>query len=93
MYRQLFILVLIFFFAQKILGSATVHTSHNLNVTRMRHAETTRVACACFCQKHAMTRTTNYLRVQGYMRLHHFFTHKVEFYTHMRVLAVIATRS
>ena len=71
----------------------TVHTSYNLNVTCVVYAEATRVAHACFCQKHAMTRATNYLRVQGYTRLQHLFTCKVEFYTHTRVLAVIAIRS
>ena len=63
----------------------TVHTSYNLNVTRVVYAETTRVAHACFCQKHAMTHATNYLCVQGYTRLYHLFTRKVEFYMHTRV--------
>ena len=59
--------------------SNTVHTSYNLNVTRMVYAETTRVAHACFCQKHTMTHATNYLCVQGYTCLHHLLTRKVEF--------------
>ena len=52
----------------------------------MGHAETMQVV-------HAMIRATNYLRVQGYIHLHHLFTRKVQFYIHTRVLAVIATRS
>ena len=66
-----------------------VHTSYNLNVTRMGHAEATRVAHACFWHMHAMTRIINYLRVQGYTRLYHLFSRKVQFYMHTRVLAVI----
>ena len=60
--------------------------------TRRGHASCTRMY-ACFCQKHTMTHATNYLRVQGNTRLHHLFIRKVQFYTHTRVLAVIATRS
>ena len=73
-----------------------MYSTHQLQLKRdtrgirIVYAEDTRVAHACFCQKHAMTRATNYLRVQGYTRLHHLFTRKVEFYTHTRVLAVIA---
>ena len=60
-----------------------------VNLTRTGHAEATGVAHACFCHIHAMTRATNYLCVQGYMRLHHLFTRKVQFYTQTRMLAVI----
>ena len=50
--------------------SNVVVTNYNLNMTCVGHVEATRVAHACFCHIHAMTRTINYLRVQDYMRLH-----------------------
>ena len=41
----------------------TVHTSYNLNMTRVGHARTTRVTHTYFCHIQASTHNVIYLRV------------------------------
>ena len=67
----------------------TVHTSYNLNVTRVVHACHTQephvLYTSIFTSIHAITRNRIYLRVQAHTRNHHLLTRKAHFSTHTRI--------
>ena len=57
----------------RMYGTHQVQLKHDTRGTHRGH----RVAHACFCHIRTITCATSYLRVQGYMCVHHLFTHKV----------------
>ena len=67
----------------------TVHTSCNLNVTRVVHACHTQeprvLYTSIFTSIHAITRARIYLRVQAHTRNRHLLTRKAHFSTHTRI--------
>ena len=65
-----------------------VHTSYNINGTRVTHVEAMRVARACYMQLNALSITIMYRATLIFI-----FTCKVLFYTHMHLLAMICVIS
>ena len=67
----------------------TVHTSYNLNVTRVVHACDTQephvLYTSIFTSTHAITHNRIYLRVQAHTRNHHLLTRKAHFSMHTRI--------